>query len=244
MHSTLMNEEKDIISAYNSESQAMNRERFFGQDVAIMYVQKTTNLLKFPSCEYDSCLAMLQYGLAVSVSKSQDGYLYVQSSKGVGWINKKDVTNEKKDVWPIFSLNTIYGANNIETIKARRLLKDKFLGGMMKVSLLPAEYVTVALLHDNRNINWPQNYGRVPGVWHQLLKGLKGIRITVTPKTDSVIEWTDGSGVGKLAYVREVFPDSSIKIDGIGIIEDNYFESLYVNEMLWREWKPLFIEVI
>jgi hypothetical protein len=244
LHITLMNKEKDIASIYNVMSQTINEKEFFGQDVSIMYVRKMTNLLKFPSNEYDSCLAILQYGLAVSVSKSQGGYLYVQSSKGVGWVYKDDVTIEKKDVWPNFSVNKIYDANNNETIKARKLLDDKFLGGMMAANLLPAEYVTIALLHDNRSIDWSQKNGRIPGVWHQLLRGLKGVRITITPKTDSIVEWTDTSGIGKIAYVREVFPDNSIKIEGIGIIEDKYFESLRINEMLWKEWKPLFIEVM
>lgn len=210
---------------------------------SIMYVTKATALLTHPVKQYDGCIAELFYGEAVSAANFQGRYVNVQTSKGTGWIDKDHVSKLKTDAWPTWSNGVWYGSEHLVTKQVRKLINDNFFAGSAGLPLQPAEFVSAVLLEDKRSIKWPMATGRTPGRWHQLLRGLLGVHIVVYPVTDSIMEWIDDEGVGHLAYVREVHPDKTLKIEGIGILEEEIFESVFLPEALWREWRPIFIEV-
>lgn len=211
---------------------------------AVMYVAKKAPLLAFSHKSYDSCLKILYYGDAVTVVSFQGNYAQIQKGKDIGWVEKDVLQNRKENVWPTFSIGSWYDSNHEMTKRTRQLIQDEFFAGGASLPLQSAEYITVELLKDNRRINWSQGFNRLPSRWHQMLRGVLGVHITIHPTTESVMEWTNEDGVGRLAYVREVQPDNTLRIEGIGILEDGIFESVILPEALWREWRPVFIEIV
>jgi len=211
---------------------------------AVMYVTKETPLLTVARKSYDSCLKKLHYGDAVTVVAFKGSYAKIQKGKDVGWLEKDVLQNRKENVWPVFSIGSWYSHDHEMTERTRQLIQDNFFAGGAFLPLQPAEYITVELLKDNRRINWSQAVDRVPGRWHQMLRGVLGVHITIHPTTESVMEWKNEDEVGRLAYVREVKPDNTLRIEGFGILEEGIFESVTLPEALWREWRPVFIEVV
>ncbi len=209
----------------------------------VMYVARETYLLEGPMKQYDSRIMTLSYGDAVTVAAFRGNYANVQTNKYTGWVEKDALSSRKEEVWPGWVYNVWCDATHETTIKVRVLLKDMFFAGAAGLPLQSTEYVTAVLREDNRQIDWPVAIHRVPGRWHQLLRGVRGIHVGIHAKTDSVMEWTDESGIGHLAYVREVRPDKTIRLSGVGIIEESILESLLLPESLWKEWHPVFIEI-
>lgn len=209
----------------------------------VKYISETTALLFDPVKQYDGKIADLLYGDAVTVAGYQGNYARVQSSQGTGWVEKDSLAKRKEDVWPVWVLGEWYDASHPNTAKVRELIKDEFFAGRAGLSLQSAEFVTVTLLADKRSITWPVMGKRIAGRWHQMLRGTIGIHSVVYPVTDSVMEWTDEDGIGHLAFVRSVRPDKTIRIEGINILENGVYESVLLPEALWREWRPVFIEV-
>lgn len=209
----------------------------------VMYVTNEAPLLAVAHKSFDSRIKNLRYGDAVTVTAFQGNYARIQKGNDIGWIEKDSLQPRKENVWPIFKVGKWYAADDEMTVRTRELIADEFFAGGATLPLQSVEYIAVELKRDNRQISWEQKTNRVPGSWHQLLRGQFGIHIVVYPVTDSVMEWTDEAGVGHVAYVREVRPDKTLRIEGIGILEIDRFESVVLPESLWREWRPVFIEV-
>jgi len=209
----------------------------------VMYLNQDAYLLERPMKCYDSKILTLSYGDAVIVAAFQGNYANVQTNKYTGWVDKDVLSSRKEEVWPTWAYNTWCDATHETTLKVRALLKDMFFAGATGLPLQPAEYISVVLREDNRDINWPVALHRVPGCWHQLLRGVTGIHISVHATTDSIMEWTDGDGISHLAYVNEVRPDKTMRLSGVGIFDEGILESILVPSGLWREWRPIFIEI-
>jgi len=209
----------------------------------VMYLNQSTPVLSQPYYSYDVCTQWFAYGDAVTVTEYHNEYALVQRANHVGWVKKDYLCPRKDQVWPVFTPGRWYSYDDETTQRTRALIKDDFFAGAAHLSLQPAEYVSVILRQDNRTITWPVRTGRQPGIWHHLLRGVKGIHISVHPLADSLMEWTDQSGVGHLGYVKEVMPDNTVLVDGIGILEDGVLESVRLPVNLWREWRPVFIAV-
>ena len=212
----------------------------------VMYVidESMSQLLVLPQSEFDGCFEVVPYGTAVTVVGYSGRYASILRAGQIGWILKDSITPEKSAVWPQFVVNHEYGATNSETIKVRTLLKDSFGAGVLSLPLQATEYVTIRLMNDHRYISWPKVRPRLPGSWQQILRGVPGIHNSISPKTDTIMEWIVEAGEGRLAYVESVTPDNAISLTVIGLATAGQYTALQLPESAWRELRPVFIEVL
>lgn len=211
----------------------------------VMYVNNLVGaaLYTAPQQEYDGIVELVPYGTAVSVVGYQGRYASVLRSLVTGWIVKDNLVSEKNTVWPQFVVRQEYLSPAADTIKLRALLLDNFGAGILNLPLQAGEYVSFRLLQDHRTILWPALRPRMPGTWQTMLRGVSGIHATITPKTDSIMEWRNEENEGRLAYIESVSPDNTISLSLVGLREAGLYETLTLSEEKWRELRPVFIEV-
>ena len=212
----------------------------------VMYVidESASQLLVLPQSAFDGCFEIVPYGTAVTVVGYSGRYASILRAGHTGWILKDSITPDKSAVWPQFIVNHEYRATDTETIKVRSLLHDSFGVGILSLPLQATEYVTVRLMNDHRSISWPKIRPRLPGSWQQILRGVPGVHNSISPKTDTIMEWTAESGEGRLAYVESVTPDNAISLTLIGLTMAGQYTTLQLPESAWRELRPVFIEVL
>lgn len=211
----------------------------------VMYVSNPvgTACVHAPQMDFDAVIETLPYGTAVTVIGYQGRYASVNRSNITGWVSKDDITPQKSEVWPAFISGITYTPETKETQMTRTIIGDMFGAGLLGLPLQAGEYIIVRLKSEHRNIPWNRKRPRVAGAWATLLRGTTGIHIGVTPKTDTVVEWQDGEGEGRLGYVEAVAPDLSITISAVGVEEAGRYTVKTMSEEIWRELRPVFIEV-
>jgi hypothetical protein len=212
-----------------------------------MYVVEEGGAPLFTSARvgFDERLFQVPYGQVVTVQSYEGKYAYVLVHGQVGFIAKDQLTPHKTDVWPALTPKTQYLADTPATIFVRKLLRDPFLAGYLSMPLQPGEYILLRLKQDSLTLPWPDvsTQPRVPGVWHQLLRGIRGIHTTVMPLTDSIMEWIAEDGEGRLAYVEAVLPDRTLRVSAVGMVVEGEYGEITLPESVWREWRPVFMEV-
>jgi hypothetical protein len=211
----------------------------------VMYVQNPLGATSrvTPAADFDTIQMTHPYGTAVSVSQFSGNYAHVLRGDTKGWLLKDDLTPHKNEVWPILREWVIYGAAAAEAVKIRALIQDSFTGGKLALPLQAGEYVLFRLCNDNRTIVWPDNRPRLTGFWQSILKGVPGIRASIMPKTDTVMEWQSESDGGRLAYVEAVNPDNTITTTCVGLIVAGQYTKQVWTQDQWRELRPVFIQV-
>jgi hypothetical protein len=211
----------------------------------VMYVSvpSGTPCVYAPQMDFDAVIETLPYGTAVTVIGYQGRYASVNRSNITGWVDKDALTPQKNTVWPAFVSGVTYGADTPEVGMTRTLVDDMFGAGQLGLPLQAGEYIAVRLKSEHRHITWSRNRPRVAGAWATLLRGTAGIHIGVSPKTDTIMEWQTEGGEGRLGYVEAVAPDLSITISAVGVEEAGRYTVKTMSEEIWREWRPVFIEV-
>ena len=211
----------------------------------VMYVNapQGSPCIYAPHMDFDGVIDMLTYGTAVTVIGYQGRYASVNRSNITGWISKDDLTPQKNEVWPEFVSGVLYDVDHLETKKTRLLIHDTFGAGALQLPLQAGEYISVRLASEHRQIPWTKKRPRVAGSWANLLRGVKGIYIGVTPKTDSIMEYQSVDGEGRLGYVEAVTPELAITITAIGEGESGRYTVKTMSAEIWRELRPVFIEV-
>jgi len=212
---------------------------------SILYVSALagTVCLQEPGGVFDAIITTLSFGTAVTVAGFSGRYAHVQKGNYTGWVLKDDITPHKKDVWPELLTWGMYGAENPDTIKIRALINDEFGAGALALPLQAGEYVQLRLLQDKRTIVWPTGRPRLPGGWQSLLKGTLGIHSTITPKTDTIMEWQTENDGGRLAYVEAVGLDGVITTSCVGLVVAGQYTKQVWGAGDWKELRPTFIEV-
>lgn len=212
---------------------------------ATMYVQNKTgaNCFVGPHEDFDCVVSKLEYGTAVTVVGYDGRYAKINKPNLSGYVLKEDLTPVKNNVWPIFLDQKVYDALSEETKKTRLLIHDMFFSDRLQLPLQAGEYIVTRLMTEHRFINWSQKRPRIAGSWQGLLKGRSGIHITVSPKTDSIMEWVNDAGEGRLAYIEAVSPEKTLTITTVGVDNEGMFSIMILTESLWRELRPIFIEV-
>jgi hypothetical protein len=211
----------------------------------VMYVCKEigTNRSTAPQQEFDGVVERVPYGAAVTVVGYRGRYASVLRGGHTGWIFKDDLSPDKHAVWPQFVVRHEYLSTESDTIKLRAIIEDVFGAGVMALPLQAGEYIMFRLLMEHRTIDWPQTRPRLPGLWQTILRGVPGIHATISPKTDSIMEWNTEHGEGRLAYVEAVSPDNTIALTLVGRVVAGQYETCTMLEEEWRELRPVFIEV-
>ena len=212
----------------------------------VMYVlnPQGSACVQAPHIDFDAVIETLPYGTAVTVIGYQGRYASVNRSNITGWVAKEDLTPEKKAVWPVFVSGLTYEPDHTDTIKTRLLINDMFGAEVLGLSLQAGEYVAVRLKSEHRHIPWSRKRPRVAGAWAKLLRGTPGIHIGMTPKTDTIMEWQTPEAEGRLGYVEAVAPDLTITISAVGVEESGRYTVKTMSEEIWRELRPVFIEVV
>jgi len=211
----------------------------------VMYVSVAlgTACVQSPHIDFDSVIEILPYGTAVTVIGYQGRFASVNRSNITGWVLKDDISPQKSNVWPQFISGTTYDMYHEVTVQTRLLINDMFGAGALGLPLQAGEYITVRLKSEHRTIVWSRKRPRAAGMWAKLLRGTAGIHIGVSPKTDSIIEWQEEGGEGRLGYVDAVAADNTITIGAVGVGEAGLFTVKTMSEEVWRELRPVFIEV-
>jgi hypothetical protein len=212
----------------------------------MLYVVKVvtgTHLLKDPLVQFDTVLRHVPYGQLVALRRFVGSYAEVLVFGLVGFIHKDALTPDLLSIWPTLVTGTVYQAESEVAAIYRTHINDEFLGGVLQLPLTAEEYITVRLLRDRQAIAWPSTRPRLAGTWHTLLRGVPGIHNQITPEPDTIMEWFLEDGVPRLAYVEAVLPDETLKISAVGIMVPGEYTESIVPASLWREWRPVFINV-
>lgn len=215
-------------------------------DTGTTYVVSKHNgaaLLSAPTIQLDGRIMLLPFGQSLTLRRFIDQYAEVLVYGAVGFVHKDDITPHVGTVWPAFVSGKVYDYTDTETILVRQHIADAFMAGELHLPLLASEYVTMRLLRDRLAIPWPRVRPRTVGTWHALLRGVTGVHSGVVPATDTVMEWIAEDGEGRLAYVEAVLPDSTLKISAVGIVVSGEYTESIVPSPVWREWRPVFINI-
>lgn len=233
-HDFSLEQEATDVASLPSTNMAVGASYFIGTPDAHLYVD--------PVVSFDGIVQTLAYGEMVTVSKFGGRWAMVQVGNIEGWIFKDALREQVTDVFPILVEDIVYSFDNPQTQMLRMCIRDSFAGGVAEVPLTDVEYVTYALSKRNISITWPTVRPRVAGAWQKILRGKHGIHIGITPKTDTVMEYAVDD-IGHVCYVEAVFSDETIKVRGIGLLEEGVLSVLMLGKEEWRELRPVFIEV-
>jgi len=196
-----------------------------------------------PVLAFDNALKRLEYGMQVRLVSLQGRWAQVRLAGVVGWVFKDALVLQSDDVYPKFTSDISYDAQNPETVKLRACIDDLFGGARGEHDLSAAEFVQYQLQQKKRFIDWGDIRMRIPGTWQRKLRGKTGVHMSITPKTESVMEYVVDD-IGHLAFVEAVFPDGSIKIAQIGKMDDISYTEETIQPEQWKELQPVFIMVV
>lgn len=207
---------------------------FIGEQGAQLYAD--------PVVAFDVVVKDIPYGEEVRLQKLGGRWGNVRHKNSQGWVFKDVLREQARDVFPVFEAGVAYDAESMETKKLRLCIGDMFCGGKAVLMLTDAEFVTYKLHRKGRVIAWSDERPRTPGTWQKILRGTSGIHAGIHPKTDSVMEYSIDD-IGYVSFVEAVFPDDSIKVSGVGLIEDGVYSERMLSKDEWKELRPVFIEV-
>lgn len=210
--------------------------------VGYIAVAKTGVMAK-PLWAFDTQLDEYTYGEKVSILGYEGRFVHILYQTESAWVLKDTVTVNRSDIYPTFILNNIYLAADSETKKLRQVIQDEFFTSELYLPLQSVEFVYYKLKEQNINLPWGKERPRLPGQWHDLLKGHLGVKIGIFPKTGSVLEGKLTDGTPILGYVIAVYPDDSISLQSVGKeAEGKYLEEKLSKEE-WQALQAVFIQV-
>lgn len=210
--------------------------------VGYIVVQRTGVMAK-PLWAFDTQLEEYSYGEKVSVLGYEGRFVHILYQSESAWVLKDAITMNRADIYPTFVPNNIYLAADSETKKLRQVIKDEFFTAELYLPLQSVEFVHYKLKEQNINIPWGAVRPRLPGQWHDLLKGHLGIKIGIFPKTGSVLEGKLPNGMGFVGYVTAVYPGDEICLQSVGKeVEGKYMEEK-VSKEEWQALQAVFIQI-
>lgn len=200
-------------------------------------------IYSLPTKTFDGVILVLTYGEAFIIQNRQGNWLQIVTGEISGWIAADDTTDSLAALEPKFAAGTQYAATSQVTEALRTLIQDSFYARELGSTLQNVEYVSYKLQQKNRSILWPKTRPRIAGTWQRILRGERGIHLGVSPKTESVMEYTLEDATGHVAFVESVFPDGSITISEVGYPSEGVFSERTLSRDEWKELRPVFIEV-
>jgi hypothetical protein len=211
---------------------------------SVMYAALPETLLySNPTVTFDAYIARIPYGALVLMLDVQGRFCKVAWGNTEGWILKDNLADRSSRVYPEFVVGHENGPDHPNTLRVRACIDDEFGLGHSDFWLQAGEYIVYRLLRQSISIAWPPPRPRVPGSWHQLLRGLPGITMRVIPTAGSILEYADESEIGHLAYVEAVFPDGTIAISEANYPDRGIYNERALSKSEWQSLKPIFISV-
>lgn len=211
----------------------------------VMYVEsRNVPLYMNPTIEFDSAIACIPFGSLVIAGKPKGRFYPVMWGEKSGWVLRNDLVDRAIHIYPVFTVGQENGVDTQNTIQVRALIGDPFSLSRSEFHLQAGEYVLYRLWRRGKKILWPKIYSRVPGNWHKILKGIQGVHIRMTPKVGSLMEYINEEEIGYIAYVDAVFPDETISISEVNNPDLGIYTERTLTKDAWKEFRPVFIEVI
>ncbi len=216
--------------------ESIGRLAYVGADEAVCYSQAII--------DFDTKLGDLHYGDAVMVKSINGAYAKINFQDYDGWMKVSDLVDDKNLIFPNLMSAYVYGPKNDETLKLRKYLKDELLGGLLNLPLQPLELIIFLLKTQRIVVKWPNTKPRIPGSLNNLLKGKKGVSMSIEPRTSSIIEYLNENNDGIIGFITEVSPDLAITMSSVGRIEAGEYRVEKFTHDEWKEWRPVFISFI
>ncbi|MEK7638910.1 MAG: hypothetical protein AAB388_01980 [Patescibacteria group bacterium] len=236
--------EKTIEVEAETEAPPVNDEEFLPRLGAQVYVvAESTPLLHRPVFAFDGQIGTFPFATVASVRAVDGQFAHVSTRNLSGWVQCAHLTEDKTFVYPVLTSGAIYSAEDKATKIIRRHLRDECLGDWLRLPLQSLEFILYTLKISKRKINWPVTRPRIGGTWHTLLRGQKGIKMDVEPKTGAVMEYRGDRLPDTLAYVESVAPDLTIKIASVGRFKEGEYKEERLAKAEWIELRPVFITV-
>ncbi len=167
-----------------------------------------------PTFAVDTLLGTFEYATKVQVISNKGDWIHVRGSMLEGWVKHNHITYKETDVIPNFQLNSIYDADNSETLKLRKYIKDEFSSRLLRYPVINCEYVWYKMIRNGTNFTWPLVRPRTPGRWHKILNVEQSVFISKVPLTGGIAEFRDESKLGQLYYIDSVSPDNLVTLSG------------------------------
>ncbi len=202
-----------------------------------------TPLFLMPTKEFDTVVQTIPYGSMVLILEERGRFSRVSYGSGEGWIARDALADRAAHVYPQFTIGEEQAYNNANTIRLRSFIKDEFRGGEVECSLQAGEYVLYKLMRHGSAIPWGSERPRIPGRWHQMLKGASEVRISTEPAQGSVMECILKDDIGHLAFVEAVFPDESITISEVNYPDRGIYNERTLTREGWQTLGAVFIKV-
>jgi hypothetical protein len=196
-----------------------------------------------PVVAFDTLIFRVGYGQLVHIDAFQGRWAHMSIGDLHGWILKDALREQARDVQPVFLEGVAYDTHNDETRKLRMTISDQYQGEECGMMLQDNEYVTYMLHKKGLSIPWGMERPRIAGTWQRYLAGKRGVHISITPKSDSVMEYISEDGIGHLRYVLSVFPDDSVRLSGVGVEEEGVYDESMMAKEEYKELRPVFIEI-
>lgn len=206
-------------------------------------IARPTRVFLRPLWAYDTVIAELSYGTSVQVYAYQGQFARVELPAGPGWIHREDLSLQSRSIFPEFVSGQVYEAADAEVQKLRRLSGDPFFAGELFLPLQPGELVSYRLSEAGRKIPWPTVRPRTPGRWHEILRGVRGVKIGLSPRTGSLLEGYTEANEPILGYVRSVDPSETIEFDTVDGSKEGLYERKVMSREEWVGLRPVFIEI-
>lgn len=140
-------------------------------------------------------------------------------------------------------VNEHYKAAHEDTESIRSYLKDEAHVPTMDDDLTSYEWLAYTFSKHNRSLPWSSLSMVSVGYWHQAVKGLSDVSISVAPRTRSIIEWFDARGFGHIGLVKKVTPDETILILELGGQASGMLSERLLPVSQWKEMRPVFISL-
>lgn len=182
-----------------------------------------------PEIKDDNIIVTIEFGKEVEVKQEQEKWFEVTANGQTGWVScyyltetppiKLSVELPKKEttqnILPEFKVGVQNLANDSNTIKLRKIIKDEFGRGACGDELQCVEYVQYKVQQMGITISWPGERPRHGGRWATIFEKSGQYKILNGPKAGCAMSFTSGiknSNIGHVAFVEEVYQDDSIKI--------------------------------
>jgi len=155
-----------------------------------------------------------------------------------------DTTSDEAAAVTDLVTNVRYDKQHPTTVSIRHTLADQAILNPKTGDLTLLEWLAYQMRDRTQLVPWLSLALTPPGEWHQTLKGLPSIRIGLEPKTSAIMEWYTTDRIGHLAVVRKVTPDNKLTLGQIGDPLPGVYSEQVVDAREWREWRPVFIELM
>lgn len=211
----------------------------------VMYAgMPSAPLFRNPTVEFDGQIAQVPFGAMVMAGEPKGRFYPVTWKQIHGWMLQEDLADRAVRIYPAFTVGQENLVDAPNTAQVRALIGDVFGLARSEFALQAGEYVLYRLWRKGSTIAWPQVRPRVPGMWHEILRGAPRIHMSLTPAVGTVMEYVLEGDMGHVAYVDAVFPDETVSISEVNNPDSGIYNERQLSKETWKELKPIFIGVV